>query len=85
MFLCLFLSSGNELPPLLLRDDETAQRAVAIRAAQVLCTQVCSPLLKVLFTILCSVLFYGDLHISVIVTVRKKVRIKIDFVFFLLG
>ena len=33
--------SGSELPALLLRDDETAQRAVALRAAQVLCTQVC--------------------------------------------
>ena len=41
LFCGLFFFSGSELPALLLRDDKTAQRAVALRAAQVLCTQVC--------------------------------------------
>ena len=40
MYVLCFLS-GSELPALLLRDDESAQRAVMMRAAQVLCTGVC--------------------------------------------
>ena len=36
-----YLHRDTEVPPLLLRDDESAQRAVAMRAAQVLSMQVC--------------------------------------------
>ena len=50
-----FFYSGNELPPLLLRDDETAHRAVAMRAAQVLCTQVGCP------SVFMQHLIYGSL------------------------